>query len=143
MEYATRDQAQQAIQTLSNQSLMGRLVYVREVWIFDSAAFLNSRMTTTNFELFLQDRETEPRFTGPPGGRGDFGGGQRGGANFNTGYGGGGGGGMGGDGGGRQLYVSNVCALSSLLCLAPRDSIDILMAAPLQRRMAGSQGFVP
>ena len=31
MEYATRDQAQQAIQSLSNQSLMGRLVYVREV----------------------------------------------------------------------------------------------------------------
>ncbi len=31
VEYATRDQAQQAIQTLSNQSLMGRLVYVREV----------------------------------------------------------------------------------------------------------------
>ena len=32
VEYATREQAQQAIQTLSNQSLMGRLVYVREVW---------------------------------------------------------------------------------------------------------------
>ena len=31
VEYATRDQAQQAIQSLSNQSLMGRLVYVREV----------------------------------------------------------------------------------------------------------------
>lgn len=32
MEYATRDQAQSAINTLSNQNLMGRLVYVREVW---------------------------------------------------------------------------------------------------------------
>ncbi|KIW69019.1 hypothetical protein PV04_04923 [Phialophora macrospora] len=76
VEYATREQAQQAIQTLSNQSLMGRLVYVRE------------------------DRETEPRFTGPPGGRGDYGGGPRG----------GGGGGFGGYGGagGRQLYVSNL-----------------------------------
>ena len=31
VEYATRDQAQQAISTLSNQNLMGRLVYVREV----------------------------------------------------------------------------------------------------------------
>lgn len=31
MEYATRDQAQQAVNTLSNQNLMGRLVYVREV----------------------------------------------------------------------------------------------------------------
>ncbi|RMD39262.1 hypothetical protein DV735_g5867, partial [Chaetothyriales sp. CBS 134920] len=31
VEYATREQAQQAIQTLSNQSLMGRLVYVREL----------------------------------------------------------------------------------------------------------------
>lgn len=35
VEYATRDQAQNAIQTLSNQSLMGRLVYVREVSSFN------------------------------------------------------------------------------------------------------------
>ncbi|KAJ4545630.1 g-strand binding protein [Exophiala dermatitidis] len=85
VEYATREQAQQAIQTLSNQSLMGRLVYVRE------------------------DRETEPRFTGPSS-RGDFGGGPRGG--YGGGYGAGGmGGGMGGGmagGGARQLYVSNL-----------------------------------
>ena len=31
MEYATREQAQHAVNTLSNQNLMGRLVYVREV----------------------------------------------------------------------------------------------------------------
>lgn len=31
VEYATRDQAQTAVNTLSNQNLMGRLVYVREV----------------------------------------------------------------------------------------------------------------
>lgn len=31
VEYATREQAQHAIANLSNQSLMGRLVYVREV----------------------------------------------------------------------------------------------------------------
>jgi RNA recognition motif-containing protein len=31
VEYATREQAQQAVNMLSNQSLMGRLVYVREV----------------------------------------------------------------------------------------------------------------
>lgn len=31
VEYATREQAQNAVNTLSNQSLMGRLVYVREV----------------------------------------------------------------------------------------------------------------
>ena len=31
MEYATRDQAQNAVNSLSNQNLMGRLVYVREV----------------------------------------------------------------------------------------------------------------
>lgn len=31
VEYATRDEAQNAVNTLSNQSLMGRLVYVREV----------------------------------------------------------------------------------------------------------------
>ena len=33
VEYATREQAQQAVNTLSNQNLMGRLVYVREVRI--------------------------------------------------------------------------------------------------------------
>ena len=31
VEYATREQAQNAVNTLSNQQLMGRLVYVREV----------------------------------------------------------------------------------------------------------------
>lgn len=31
VEYATREQAQNAVNTLSNQNLMGRLVYVREV----------------------------------------------------------------------------------------------------------------
>ena len=31
VEYATREQAQTAINTLSNQNLMGRLIYVREV----------------------------------------------------------------------------------------------------------------
>ncbi|KAL2811125.1 hypothetical protein BJX63DRAFT_422608 [Aspergillus granulosus] len=68
VEYATREQAQNAVNTLSNQNLMGRLVYVRE------------------------DREPEPRFSGGPT-RGDFGGGPgRGG----FGYGGGGGGGAGG-----------------------------------------------
>lgn len=35
VEYASRDQAQQAITTLSNQNLMGRLVYVREVRAMD------------------------------------------------------------------------------------------------------------
>ncbi|TKA79203.1 hypothetical protein B0A49_03188 [Cryomyces minteri] len=84
VEYATRDQAQTAVSTLSNQNLMGRLVYVRE------------------------DREAEPRFTGPPGagglsGRGGYEGGPRGG------YGGGFGGGAGAmGGGGRQVYVSNL-----------------------------------
>ncbi|KAJ5190407.1 Nucleotide-binding alpha-beta plait [Penicillium cinerascens] len=84
VEYATREQAQNAVNTLSNQNLMGRLVYVRE------------------------DREAEPRFIGGPP-RGDFGG--RGG--FGGGFGGpggppGGGGGGGGGGSGRQLYVSNL-----------------------------------
>ncbi|MCJ1330989.1 hypothetical protein MMC10_007676 [Thelotrema lepadinum] len=93
VEYATRDQAQNAVNTLSNQNLMGRLVYVRE------------------------DREAEPRFTGAPtggrggyegavGGRGGYGGGGYGG-------GGGGGGGYGGPGGsggsgGRQIFINNL-----------------------------------
>ncbi|KAJ5638103.1 hypothetical protein N7490_007982 [Penicillium lividum] len=42
VEYATREQAQNAVNSLSNQNLMGRLVYVRE------------------------DREAEPRFVGAP-----------------------------------------------------------------------------
>ncbi|PWY88483.1 RNA-binding domain-containing protein [Aspergillus heteromorphus CBS 117.55] len=79
VEYATRDQAQNAVNTLSNQNLMGRLVYVRE------------------------DREPEPRFTGGPS-RGDFGGPGRGG--FGGGFGGGPGGPPGASG--RQLYVSNL-----------------------------------
>ncbi|KAJ5898873.1 hypothetical protein N7495_003617 [Penicillium taxi] len=78
VEYATRDQAQTAVNTLSNSMLMGRLVYVRE------------------------DREAEPRFTGGPP-RGDFGGPPRGG--FGGGF---GGHGAGAGGGGRQLYVSNL-----------------------------------
>ncbi|KAL5354130.1 g-strand binding protein [Pseudogymnoascus australis] len=81
VEYATREQAQQAVNTLSNQNLMGRLVYVRE------------------------DREAEPRFTAPPtGGRGGFDGGPRGGfgGNFGPPQMGGGG------GGGRQIYVNNL-----------------------------------
>ena len=87
MEYATREQAQNAVATLSNQNLMGRLVYVRE------------------------DREAEPRFSAP-GGRGDFGGGMgRGG-----GYGGfsGNNAAAGGPTGARQVYVSNVCTPISL-----------------------------
>jgi len=93
VEYATRDQAQAAVATLSNQNLMGRLVYVRE------------------------DREAEPRF-GPPAGatRGGFGGGMGPGHNIGAGpgpaYGGAPGGfpGMaaGGGGGGRQIYVTNL-----------------------------------
>ena len=31
VEYATKDEAQNAINTLSNRNLMGRLIYVREV----------------------------------------------------------------------------------------------------------------
>ncbi|KAF2835742.1 RNA-binding domain-containing protein [Patellaria atrata CBS 101060] len=78
VEYATREQAQNAINTLSNQNLMGRLVYVRE------------------------DRETEPRFTAPGGGRGGFEGGMGRGGGYGGGYGGG------APGGGRQIYVSNL-----------------------------------
>lgn len=109
VEYATRDQAQNAVNTLSNQNLMGRLVYVRE------------------------DREAEPRFTGPPGatraagpggsGSGFGGGGGGGGSGYAGGGGGGGGynasGSMGGSSGGgsgggaggaagRQIFVSNL-----------------------------------
>ena len=42
VEYATRDQAQQAVNTLSNQNLMGRLVYVREVSVVETSTILNN-----------------------------------------------------------------------------------------------------
>jgi hypothetical protein len=119
VEYATREQAQAAVATLSNQNLMGRLVYVRE------------------------DREAEPRFIGATGGnRGGFGGGMAGG--FNPGYGGAPGGGPpGGAGGGRQLYIANVCAtLSLLVFLAVVQSIDCVTAS-FQHRMAGFEGPLP
>lgn len=38
VEYATRDEAQAAVTQLSNQNLMGRLIYVREVGQSDSYA---------------------------------------------------------------------------------------------------------
>ncbi|KAJ5732618.1 hypothetical protein N7493_004099 [Penicillium malachiteum] len=78
VEYATREQAQNAVNSLSNQNLMGRLVYVRE------------------------DREAEPRFVGGPPRGADFGGGRGG---FGGGFGGPGGA---GGAPGRQLYVSNL-----------------------------------
>jgi hypothetical protein len=40
VEYATREQAQNAVATLSNQNLMGRLVYVREVSLCPDLQFL-------------------------------------------------------------------------------------------------------
>jgi hypothetical protein len=40
VEYATREQAQQAVTTLSNQNLMGRLVYVREVCMHPTSPHL-------------------------------------------------------------------------------------------------------
>ncbi|EMF12930.1 RNA-binding domain-containing protein [Sphaerulina musiva SO2202] len=91
VEYQTRDQAKIAIEQLSNTPLMGRLVYVRE------------------------DRETEPRFSGPPRGGidgGGFQGGGRGGfhsrGGFQGGMGGGYGGGMQQQGGRSQIFVSNL-----------------------------------
>lgn len=91
---------------------MGRLVYVREV----SACLYLSRLRTVpatymfplTYLFHKQDREAEPRFTGPSS-RGDHGGAPRGG--FGGGYGPGGAGGGAAGGGGRQIYVSNVCCL--------------------------------
>ncbi|KAI4135824.1 MAG: hypothetical protein LQ347_000327 [Umbilicaria vellea] len=79
VEYATREQAQQAVNTLSNQNLMGRLVYVRE------------------------DREAEPRFTGPPAARGGYEGAPgRGGFAGAAGYSGA------PAGGARQIFINNL-----------------------------------
>ncbi|KAJ4303279.1 g-strand binding protein [Kalmusia sp. IMI 367209] len=87
VEYATREQAQNAVATLSNQNLMGRLVYVRE------------------------DREAEPRFSNPSTTRGNFGGGGGGtfgGAPFGAHAGPGAYPPQQGGGGGRQVYVANL-----------------------------------
>ncbi|KAK8131000.1 hypothetical protein PG984_007438 [Apiospora sp. TS-2023a] len=84
VEYATRDQAQNAVATLSNQNLMGRLVYVREVrilvWLIAIGHDIEVGIRTVRRNLD----------SAPPGGRGGFGGGMQGG------YGGGGPGGPGG-----------------------------------------------
>ena len=110
MEYATRDQAQAAINTLSNQNLMGRLVYVREV-------SCNSPHRQNHADARLQDRETEPRFTNPAPARGGYDGGYGGRGGYGGGYGGGPmGGGIGMQGrGGNQIFVSNVCTHSTRL----------------------------
>ncbi|KAL9071822.1 MAG: hypothetical protein Q9161_003922 [Pseudevernia consocians] len=85
VEYATRDQAQQAVNTLSNQNLMGRLVYVRE------------------------DREAEPRFTGPPSARGGYETGLPRGGHGGGGFVGGGGyGNPAQSSGGRQIFINNL-----------------------------------
>lgn len=123
VEYATREQAQSAVSTLSNQNLMGRLVYVREVssprllWSITVPVFdlwsTRTSCTSTVLTLHLpQDRESEPRFTGPPSARGGYESGPpRGG--YGGGYGGGAVAGYGGgppaSGGGRQIFVNNVC----------------------------------
>lgn len=92
MEYATREQAQNAVATLSNQNLMGRLVYVRE------------------------DREAEPRFSNPTTSRGGFEGGAGGMRGGFQGQGFGGPPGGAPSGGGRQVYVANVCTPFLSVC---------------------------
>ena len=112
VEFSSRDEAQQAIATLSNTQFMGRQIFIREV-------FSSSSIFTHN-----QDREQEPRFsTGGGGHRGGFGGGYggypRGG--FGGGYGGGGHGGPhGADIQGRQIYIGNVFSLIFIILTIAR-----------------------
>lgn len=60
--------------------------------------------------LVSQDREAEPRFTGPPAARGGYEGGPPRGGGFGGGY-----GGPPASGGGRQIFVNNVCHIFSPL----------------------------
>ena len=71
MEYATREQAQQAVNTLSNQNLMGRLVYVREVsctadssknWTWCGRMLVRSPRSITDF---LSLRTAKPNLVSP------------------------------------------------------------------------------
>lgn len=144
VEYATRDQAQQAVNTLSNQNLMGRLVYVREVGVS-----VDTFQAPLSFD---QDRESEPRFTGQgPPTRGGFdggmgrGGGYGGGGGGGGGYGGGGGFGGAPGGGGRQIYVSNVCALPRrrLLTIHMAEILTCIFLATIQCGLAGHEGSFP
>ena len=57
--------------------------------------------------LLIQDREAEPRFTGPTTGRGGYEGPPGRGGGFAGGY----GGAPPAGGGGRQIFVNNVCIL--------------------------------
>lgn len=51
VEYATRDQAQTAVSTLSNQNLMGRLVYVREVTAPKKYSWVKARIKYSSSDL--------------------------------------------------------------------------------------------
>ena len=86
-----------------------------------------------------QDRESEPRFTGPPAARGGYEGGAGGGGR--GGYGGGAGGGAGFGGpppsNGRQIFVNNVCS-SSMQCIFQADVNDVL--ATIYCWLAGPEG---
>jgi hypothetical protein len=124
---------------------MGRLVYVREVCVRPCSSSLGDEPLykieqhplTTGWRI-LQDREAEPRFTGPRS-SGDFGGAPRGG--FGGGY---GGATAAGGGGGRQIYISNVCSPSTSKKI---DDVGVYMLticalAPFQRRLARSEGLI-
>ena len=94
-----------------------------EAYIFASSFHpsSNPKLCRANLGFSLQDREAEPRFTGPPSARGGYEGGPtRGGysgGGYGSGYGGpaaaaasgGGGGGGGAAAGGKQIFVNNVC----------------------------------
>lgn len=54
VEYATRDQAQNAVNSLSNQNLMGRLVYVREV------SLVSQEKTLINTNLLIMMAKKGP-----------------------------------------------------------------------------------
>jgi hypothetical protein len=134
VEYATKEGARAAIDTLSNQNLMGRLIYIREARQPPYPHTICPKNTLTNTPL--QDREQEPRFNANPpaprggfGGRAGFGGGGFGRAPYGgPGFGGGRGGYGGGFGGGPygapggygqksaacQIFINNVRAIPSL-----------------------------
>lgn len=122
---------------------MGRLVYVREVCL--NMVPLLQQVFVLTFHFSVQDREAEPRFTGPPSGRGDYGGAPRGGGGYGGAAGYGGGPPMGGGGGGgRQLYVSNVCCpfLYTDDDRTRYRSVNMYLLASLQRWLARHEGSI-
>lgn len=136
MEYASQEDSQRAIRELSETPLLGRPVFIREVMAFSCSIARSLRPYTC-----FQDREHESRFgaTPVPGkiGMAMAGAGLHAAPPprppFHNGFAGGG-----GQNPGNQLYVGNVCIITS-----PFDNNANSPLAPVPSWMAGPKRPLP